>query len=113
LPQHKKIKLNPLQSKTLVLLQVLASDPDSSMKLDDTDDVKITRLPHAHGNHMHVGSYTVTSKDASGLFNEAVWIALVRKGLVRENWKDEMVITAEGLAFSTGLEEKFMSASDH
>jgi len=83
------------------------------MKLDDTDDVKITRLPHAHGNHMHVGSYTVTSKDASGLFNEAVWIALVRKGLVRESWKDEMVITAEGLAFSTGLEEKFMSASDH
>jgi len=113
LAQQKKVKLNPLQSKTLVLLQILAKDADSSMRVDDSEDVKITRLPHAHGNHMHVGAYVVASKDASGLSNDAVWVVLARKGFVRENWKDEIVITAEGLAFSTGLEEKFISTSDH
>ena len=96
-----------------MLLQILAKDSDSSLKIDDSEDIKITQLPHAHGNHMHVGSYVITSKDANGLSNNAVWVALSRKGFVRENWKDEIVITAEGLAFSTGLEEKFISASDH
>ncbi|MEP3246997.1 MAG: hypothetical protein ABJN40_01225 [Sneathiella sp.] len=38
---------------------------------------------------------------------------LARKGLVRENGPEEILITAEGLAFSTGLEDKFVSASDH
>lgn len=113
MPKAKKIKLNPLQSKTLVLLQILARDADSSAPVSESDDIRITRLPHAHGNHMHVGAYTVSSKDASGLTNEAVWVALSRKGLVRENWQEEMVITAQGLAFSTGLANKFINASDH
>ncbi|MBL4905874.1 MAG: hypothetical protein JKX94_00345 [Sneathiella sp.] len=109
----KPTKLNQLQRKTLILLQKLAVHAESSLKIEGSEDVQITRLPHAHGNHMHVGDYVVASKDASGLSNKSVWIALSRKGLVRENWEEEIVITAEGLAFSTGLEDKFMNVSDH
>lgn len=111
--KQKPIKLNSLQSKTLILLQKLAEHPESSSPVEGSEDVKITRLPHAHGNHMHVGDFVVASKDASGLSNKSVWIALVRKGFLRENWEEEIVITADGLAFSTGLEDKFMSVSDH
>ncbi|MEH6525977.1 MAG: hypothetical protein V7723_07870 [Sneathiella sp.] len=109
----KKIKLNPLQSKTLVLLQILARDADSSAAIAESNDIRVTRLPHGHGNHMHVGQYVVAAKDASGLDNPAVWTALSRKGFVRENWQTEIIITAAGLAFSTGLESKFVSTSDH
>lgn len=111
--QTKSVKLNPLQSKTLVILQILANDPESSAELDESNDRKITRMPHAHGNHMHVGEFVVSSKDASGLTNKSVWVALARKGMVRENWEEEIILTAEGLAFSTGLEKHFVSPSDH
>lgn len=107
------VKLNSLQKKTLILLQKLAIHPDSSQTLEGSEDVKITRLPHAHGNHMHVGDFVVSSKDASGLDNKSVWVALARKGLIRESWEEEIVVTTQGLAFSTGLEDKFMSVSDH
>ena len=109
----KPVKLNPLQSKTLVLLQILAKDPDSSAPVEGSQDIRITRLPHAHGNHMHVGEFVISSKDASGLTNPSVWIALARKGLVRDNWSDEIILTEQGLAFSTGLEDRFLSVSDH
>ncbi|MCR9213131.1 MAG: hypothetical protein NXI13_05395 [Proteobacteria bacterium] len=111
--QMKKMKLNALQSKTLVLLQILARDEESSAPVEGTENVRITRLPHAHGNHMHVGEFVVSSKDASGLTNKSVWIALARKGLVQEGWEQEIQITPEGLAFSTGLESKFVEMSDH
>lgn len=109
----KPVKLNSLQSKTLVILQILAKDSESSTDVAESKDRKITRLPHAHGNHMHVGEFVVSSKDASGLTNKSVWVALARKGMVRENWQDEIILTEEGLAFSTGLEHKFISPSDH
>ncbi|TNE33679.1 MAG: hypothetical protein EP348_12375 [Alphaproteobacteria bacterium] len=109
----KKVKLNALQGKTLVLLQILARDAQSSEPVPDSEDRRITRLPHGHGNHMHVGDYVIASRDASGLDNPSVWTALCRKGLIRENWQEDIVLTAEGCAFSTGLEKKFVSASDH
>ncbi|MEX1036087.1 MAG: hypothetical protein WDZ54_09030 [Sneathiella sp.] len=111
--EEKRIKLNALQSKTLTLLQILARDPDSSSPEGDNGDVRITRLPRAHGNHVHVGEYVVASRDASGLNNKSVWAALCRKGLVGDNWEDEIILTAKGLSHSTGLEKKFVSASDH
>jgi len=111
--EKKRIKLNALQSKTLVLLQILARDSDSATPVGDNGDIRITRLPHAHGNHMHVGEFVIASRDATGLSNKSVWTALRRKGLVRENWEEEIILTAEGLAFSTGLENKFLTASDH
>lgn len=109
----KPAKLNALQGKTLALLQQLAKHPDSSAVIDGSADIKITRLPHAHGDHMHVGDFVVAARDASGLNNPSVWMALVRKGMVREGWKAEIVITEAGLAHITGLENRFMSASDH
>ncbi|MBE7638534.1 hypothetical protein GUA87_16880 [Sneathiella sp. P13V-1] len=109
----KKIKLNPLQSKTLVLLKVLARDDNTSIADAAEGGRKILSLPHAHGNHMHVGEFVVSAKDASGLTNPSVWKALARKGFVKDNWPNEMVITKAGLEFSTGLEDKFMSVSDH
>lgn len=109
----KQPKLNPLQSKTLVLLQLLAKDSQSSSAVEGSDDTRITQLPHAHGNHMHVGGFVLSAKDASGLNNPAVWVALARKGFVRDSWQEEIVLTPEGLAFSTGLEDKFLTASDH
>jgi hypothetical protein len=112
-PKSKPMKLNALQSKTLVLLQLLAKDEDSSARVDGSKDIRITRLPHAHGSHMHVGAFVVAAKDASGLNNKSVWVALARKGLVGENWADEIILTPEGQAFSTGLEDKFVAPSDH
>ena len=110
---EKKIKLNALQSKTLVLLQVLAKDDQSSMPGPIEGSRLVTGLPHGHGNHMHVGQFVVSAKDATGLQNPSVWKALIRKGLVGENWPSEMLVTKEGLEFSTGLEDKFMNVSDH
>jgi len=111
--EKKPVKLNALQSKTLMILQILAQNPDSSSPVGESGEVRITRLPHAHGNHMHVGQYVVASRDASGLANKSVWAALSRKGLVRENWEEEIILTPEGLNFRTGLEKNFASASDH
>ncbi|WP_202526102.1 hypothetical protein [Sneathiella litorea] len=113
--EKKRIKLNSLQSKTLVLLQVLARDPDSASPAGNGNegDIRITRLPHAHGHHMHVGDYVVSSRDASGLNNKSVWTALSRKGLVRENWEQEIILTKQGLDFVTGLGDKFLTATDH
>ena len=111
--ENKRVKLNALQSKTLVLLQILARDPESSSPAGEDGDIRISRLPHAHVNHMHVGDFTVASRDATGLNNKSVWTALCRKGLVRENWEEEMILTPEGVSFATGLEKKFVTTSDH
>src|SRR5690606_40220298 len=96
-----------------MILQLLAKSPDSSSAVGDSGEVRITRLPHGHGNHMHVGQYVVASRDASGLANPSVWVALNRKGLVRGNPEEGIILTPEGLSYSTGLEKNFASASDH
>ncbi|WP_373086159.1 hypothetical protein [Sneathiella sp.] len=111
--EMKRIKLNALQSKTLMLLQLLARDPDSSTAVPDSEDIRITRLPHGHGNHMHVGDFVVSTKDANGLSNKSVWTALARKGLVRENWDTDIILTPAGVAFTTGLDGRFLATSDH
>jgi hypothetical protein len=109
----KPAKLNALQSKTLAILQQLAKHPDCCEAVEDSTDIRITRLPHAHGSHMHVGDFVVSNKDASGLDNPSVWAALTRKGMVREGWETDLVITEAGQSLITGLEGKFMSHSDH
>lgn len=106
------LKLNKLQLRTLALTQVLANEPDLSVKDEMSGAVTIKHLPHAHGDHMHVGPFVVSSKDASGFSNPAVWVALKRKGLVKDSDLG-VTLTAEGLAYDTGLGEKFIAASDH
>ncbi len=85
MPDKKNpLGLNTLQLKTLTILQAVAEIDDAEVtEPNETDgSIKIKSLPHAHGNHFHVGRYLVSAGDATGLQNSGVWAALERKGLV-------------------------------
>lgn len=97
------LKLNPLQAKTLTLFQTLARFKDTAVAGPGPGDVTIQRFPNAHGDHFHLGDAMVMAKDATGLHNEAVWNALARKGLARAEWPHAIVLTAEGMAYDTGM----------
>jgi hypothetical protein len=115
-PKNNPLGLNPLQRKTLALLQELAKDPDCIQKDTHTGDVKIVRFPVIHGNHFHVGESVVLSKDATGLTNEAVWRALERKGLAQAEFPYSISLTAAGLAYDSGMREEMFqhpSAGGH
>lgn len=102
-PKTNPAKLNPLQLRTLALLQELARHPQTSEKDPQSGLVRITHLPHAHGDHMHVGELVVSSRDASGFSNPAVWTALERKGLAKADFPREIALTADGVGYDTGL----------
>jgi len=112
-PRKNPLKLNKLQLRTLALAQVLANDPSTAQRDSDSGDAVLLGLPHAHGNHMHVGKFVVSSRDASGLFNPAVWTALARKGLVRQEGPVSITLTAAGVAYDTGFGDRFLTPSDH
>ena len=112
-PKKNPLKLNKLQLRTLVLAQVIAGDEEMSRRDEGSGDVTLLSLPHAHGNHVHVGPFTVSARDASGFSNPAVWTALERKGLARRDDPMTVTLTAEGVAYETGLSDKFMTPSDH
>ncbi len=99
----EKIKLNPLQNKTLALMQELARHRETSIIDDKTGEVVVTQMPHPHGDHVHVGEYVVSTKDISGFANEAVWIALERKGLAKSHFPVAITLTKAGLEYDTGL----------
>jgi hypothetical protein len=106
------LKLNKLQLKTLVLTQIMArSQPDEAWGKDGS--VTIPTLPHAHGDHMHVGEFVVATRDATGFSNQAVWTALARKGLVQSRDVPPIILTREGLDYETGLDHHFVHKSDH
>jgi len=108
----KPVKLNNLQNRTLALLQVLARHPGSAVVDPETGDATITRLPHAHGDHVHVGDFVVSGRDASGFANPAVWVALERKGLARSDFPRAITLTRAGQDFDTGFGDMFQK-SDH
>lgn len=105
-------KLNKLQLRTLVLCQVIARD-DNKVTRHEDGSVTIWSIPQPHGDHVHVGKFVVSTKDASGFSNEAVWSALERKGLVKDKYHPPLVLTLEGATYVTGLDERFMQESDH
>ncbi|SNY92853.1 hypothetical protein SAMN04515647_3119 [Cohaesibacter sp. ES.047] len=106
------LKLNKLQLRTLVLTQIIArSQPDESWNKDGS--VTILRLPHAHGDHVHVGEFVVNAAEITGFNNRAVWTALARKGLVADKTIPPIVLTREGLDYDTGLGHHFLQKSDH
>ena len=111
--KRNHLKLNPLQSRTLVLFQELARSPETSSVDEVTGEVTITLLPHPHGDHMHIGRYVVSARDASGFTNPAVWKALERKGLAKTDFPLRIVLTPSGLDYDTGLGELLMHDSDH
>lgn len=107
------LKLNKLQLRTLVLAQVIAKDPNSGKIDEATGEATLLRVPHAHGDHVHVGKFTVAARDASGFDNPSVWVALTRKGLVKEGYPASIVLTKEGMDYDTGLGDHFLEESDH
>ena len=55
----------------------------------------------------------VAGKDATGLYNEAVWNALARKGLARSDYPRQIALTAEGLGYDTGDAREILRGSGH
>jgi hypothetical protein len=100
-------KLNPLQLKTLTLLQAIARIPGAA-RAEPDGAVAILQFPHAHGDHFHLGDVTVKSSDATGLEKQEVWNALSRKGLLRAEWPHQIALTADGLAYETGLADEIL-----
>src|SRR5580698_4565863 len=112
-PKTNPLKLNPLQLRTLTILQALARDPAAAKSGPGPGEATIERFPEAHGGHFHVGTAAVSAKDASGLYIDKVWHALERKGLARADWPHNITLTAAGLDYDTGLSEQILGASPH
>ena len=106
------LNLNALQLKTLTLMQHLASSPGHSRPTDD-GGTEIGGFPHPHGDHFHLGNATVMTRDATGLANQAAWVALERKGLIRGSFPDTAVVTPAGLEYDTGLAGVILHRADH
>jgi hypothetical protein len=111
-PRNNPLKLNPLQLRTLTLLQALARIPGAAAT-NDKGEAAISQFPQAHGDHFHLGDAVVSGKDATGLYNEAVWNALTRKGLARAEYPRQIVLTVEGLSYATGLAGEILRSGGH
>src|SRR5579863_1980939 len=104
--------LNPLQLKTLTLLQALAALPGA--KPGETEgSVLLTALPDPHGDHFHLGDAIVAAKDATGLRNPAVWTVLERKGLVTTSFPQSATLLAAGRDYDTGLTDAILHRAGH
>jgi hypothetical protein len=112
-PKKNPLSLNPLQLKTLTLLQAMARLEDFSKPGEAEGERTITSLPHAHGDHFHLGDAVVAASDATGLNNRAVWTILERKGLVKTNFPQSATITAAGLAYETDLGDSILHRHEH
>jgi len=111
-PKANPAKLNPLQLRTLTLLQAIARLSQAS-RVEEDGHVAITQFPHAHGDHFHLGEATVFTRDATGLENQMVWNALSRKGMIRAEWPHSIALTPEGLAYDTGLAGEILHQGAH
>jgi len=111
-PKKNPLNLNPLQLKTLTLLQELARSPNHAEPQGD-GSVRVSQLPYPHGDHFHVGAAVVMARDANGLGNRAAWVALERKGLIISNFPDAAIVTAAGLAYDTGLADTILHRGGH
>jgi hypothetical protein len=111
-PKRNPLNLNPLQLRTLTLLQELARLSEYSRPGEDAGCVAV-RLPYPHGDHFHLGEAVITTRDASGLRNPSVWLALERKGLIRSMNPNGVVLTPLGLHYETGLNTAMLRKTDH
>ena len=111
-PKRNPLNLNALQLKTLTLLQVLAQLPEFSRPGEEPGSI-LVRPPERHGDHFHLGEAIVAARDATGLRNAAVWIALDRKGLIRSMFPNGAVVTPLGLGYETGLREVILQRAAH
>jgi hypothetical protein len=106
--KRNPLNLNPLQLRTLTLLQEAARHTEYSRPGTEPGSVEITGLPHPHGDHFHLGEAVVAARDATGLRNPGVWTALERKRLVQFLPAGGALLTAEGIAYDTGLREQIL-----
>lgn len=113
LAKRNPLNLNPLQLKTLTLLQELARTAGHPAPGDDEGGVAITDLPHAHGDHFHLGEAVVAARDATGLRNPSVWAALERKGLIRPKLPEAVILTLLGQEYDTGLRDTILHRASH
>lgn len=111
-PKKNPLNLNRLQLKTLALLQELATDPQHAADEGDGGR-RILHLPQPHGDHFHVGAYVALSRDATGFTNQAVWLALERKGLARADFPLAITLTPAGLAYETGVRAEILMGGGH
>jgi hypothetical protein len=102
------LNLNPLQLRTLALLQALAALEEHGRPAEEEGHRVVTGIPGRHGDHFHVGEAVVSSRDATGLGNEAAWVALERKGLLRSLFPVAAVLTPAGLAYDTGVADRIL-----
>ena len=112
-PKQNPLKLNPLQLRTLAILQMLARLPDSSARGPGAGEITIERFPQAHGDHLHLGDAVVSVKGITGLYIDKVWHALERKGLARADWPHRITLTPAGLEYDTGLAGEILHRSPH
>jgi hypothetical protein len=114
MPQKRNpLNLNPLQLKTLTLLQELAriaGRPDSQ---GAEGGLAITELPNPHGDHFHLGEAVVAARDATGLRNPSVWAALERKGLIQPKLPEAVILTPLGQQYDTGMRGQILHTAGH
>src|SRR4051812_38599891 len=108
-PKRNPLGLNPLQLKTLTLLQELARVAGQpATEAEDPGGIAITHIPQPHGDHFHLGEGVVAVRDASGLNNPSVWMALARKGLIQPRPPGTVILTAQGQDYDTGLRDSLL-----
>jgi hypothetical protein len=112
-PVANPLNLNPLQMRTLALFQELARHPELGTQVPATGGVFLSALPHPHGDHFHVGDKMVATRDATGLGNQSVWVALERKGLARGEFPYAITVTKEGLAYDTSSVAGILHGGGH
>lgn len=113
-PRINPLRLNRLQLKTLAILQELASDPAVARRDEASGGVQITAIPAPHGDHFHVGSKLVLARDATGLANQGVWLALIRKGLASAGaFPNTIVLSPAGLGYETGVADSILRDVRH
>jgi LmbE family N-acetylglucosaminyl deacetylase len=110
--KRNPLNLNPLQLKTLTLLQAMAQLPDAKPG-EAEGSVVLTSLPDPHGDHFHLGDAVVAARDATGLRNPAVWTALERKGLVKTQFPQSATLLPAGRNYDTGLADAILHRSGH
>jgi hypothetical protein len=112
-PKANPLKLNPLQLRTLTLLQAMARIPGAANAGPGAGEATISHFPPAHGDHFHLGDAVVRGSDATGLFNEKVWNALTRKGVARGDWPHSITLTMAGMNYETGIADEILHGSNH
>jgi hypothetical protein len=112
-PRPNPSRLNPLQLKTLAILQALAAEQGFADPPDAEGSVRIHSLPHAHGDHVHLGRAMIALRDTTGIGNPAVLNALARKGLLKGGAAGAYTLTATGLAYETGIAGQILQRSEH